>query len=250
MALKAIISSLDEAGEQSSLYKQSEDGNYILDVVPVDGFSLENVHGLKSALGKERKRATDYEAKLKQFDGLDINEALNALSEVDKYKQFDPSKEADKIASEKFKSLESQLKQKHDEDLSVLNERLGSVISNYEKITVEAEAAQAIAKLGGNVKLLFPHVKSQVKTSLNDDGSVSYTVVDEYGNPRIGDSKGSAMTVEQLVAEMRSSDEFAPAFKANNASGGGASRSASSAAYSGNGNYTPLQKIASGLGNL
>ena len=60
MAIKSIIASLEDAPENvRSLYREGTadegaEGKFILDVEPADGFSLENVDGLKSALSSER----------------------------------------------------------------------------------------------------------------------------------------------------------------------------------------------------
>lgn len=77
MGLKAAVATLE--GMDAALhgfYKKSEDGkSYVLDAEGV-----EDVTGLKSALGKERERAGNAEKALKAWEGLDANEIRELMS--------------------------------------------------------------------------------------------------------------------------------------------------------------------------
>lgn len=91
---------------------------------------------------------------------------------------------------------------------------------SLEKYLRDGAAAQALA--GANVvspDLLMPHVQSQVKVLQNGDDFIA-AVVDAEGNTRIN-SKGSPMTVAELVTEMKANPMFAPAFKSDTKAGGG-----------------------------
>ena len=78
------IESVDEAlrGE----YKQVE-GGFQLDVKPTNGFALENVEGLKSALGKERNSVSSLTKEInkikKEFDGIDPVELIGTKAQLD-----------------------------------------------------------------------------------------------------------------------------------------------------------------------
>lgn len=250
MTLEAFVESLDSLDDSvKGLYTQAENG-YILNVKPVAGYALENVHGLKTALGKERKRGDELEGRFKKFGEIDPEVASKAIQELEKYKNFDPKSEADKLAQEKFKFLEEQLKSKYKEEKDGLLTKLNSIAAQFEKATVESEAVSAISKLEGNVKLLLPHIKAQIATSIKDDGTFTYTVVDGNGVPRIGDSNGSPMTIEQLVSEMRNSDTYAIAFKAQNKTGGGITPTVGVSNKGNPAATTATSKISAGLSKL
>jgi len=71
MALKLIVDTLEGIAEpQQALYVKQADGKFKLDVT-----GLEDTSGLKSALEKERKLVADNAALLKQYEGIDPEEA-------------------------------------------------------------------------------------------------------------------------------------------------------------------------------
>ena len=117
---------------------------------------------------------------------------------------------------------EKQLLDKHEQDMKAAAEREKSLSTALEAKLVDAEVVSALSKHTKAVKLLEPHVKSRVKV-FNEDGVFTAKVIDEKGNPRIGDAQGTPMTIEQLVEEMKASDDFLRAFDANPNGGGGAS---------------------------
>lgn len=70
MALKLIVDTLEGIPEaQQALYTKTTDGKFRLDV---DG--VEDVSGVKSALQKEREARSALEKKLKDYDGVDLEE--------------------------------------------------------------------------------------------------------------------------------------------------------------------------------
>ncbi len=91
--LKAIVDNLETVEEAfRSLYKETEEGKFTLQVTPVGGFALENIEVLKSAYQKEmagRKRA---EKRLSAFDDLDPAAARNALQKVEELSSLGPEK--------------------------------------------------------------------------------------------------------------------------------------------------------------
>ena len=69
--------------------------------------------------------------------------------------------------------------------------------------------------------LLLPHVRRYLKR-VEEGDDFKVIVVDDKGNPRVAGANGDLMTVEQLVAEMKTKDEYAGGFKGTGASGSGA----------------------------
>lgn len=222
MALKAILTA-EEHGKLGdglkSEYKE-KDGKFYLDVTPVDGYELEDVAGLKTALGKERTSKTALEKQLEKFKDLDPDAARTALAEVEELKSIDPKKEADKLANTKFESAKAQLTAKHDADMKAVNDRNTLLTRTVEELLVDQAATAALSEAKGSVDLLLPHVRKSTRVK-EENGKFSVEVIDKDGNVRIADSKGGTMDIKGLVAEMRSSDTFGRAFEGEGTSGSG-----------------------------
>jgi hypothetical protein len=83
-------------------------------------------------------------------------------------------------------------------------------------------ATAAITKAGGNVKVLLPHVLRQMRMKKDAAGNYLNEIVNDQGQPRVGDNQGAPMTADQLVEEMKGLEDFAGCFKGSGASGSGA----------------------------
>src|SRR5262245_7637775 len=140
MALKALLNSLDGLDDATKALYVEKDGKFVLDVESVDGFALEDVNGLKTALGKERTRADRAEGLNVKFKDLDPDKARAALAELEELKKLDPSKEADKIANTKFEAAKAQLLEKHTGEITSREERIGHLTRTVEGLLIDAAA--------------------------------------------------------------------------------------------------------------
>lgn len=227
MALTPILDSLDAVPEvlRSEYKEDPTTGKFLLDVIPTAGYVLENIDGLKSALGKERQRAADYETKVKAFGEFDPTAVKSKLQRLAELEALDPVKEADKIAETKAKSMIDQVIAKHQAELSGLAGKTDKYKGTLNKLLVDDAAKSAIVAAGGDEKTvayMLHAVKSGLKL-VENDGNFYTQVVDDYGNPRIGDAQGSPMSVTQYVSELKASPLWADAFPGRNQSGGGKS---------------------------
>lgn len=228
MGLKAIVENLDGVPEAARGFYKQADGGFVLDVEPVNGFALEDVTGLKTALGKERSTRERLERDVVKFKDIDPDKAREALARLDELSKLDPAKEADKIANTKFEAAKAQLLQRHEGEIAEREKRIGHLTKAVEELMVDAVATQALAEAKGSVELLLPHVRSHTRVK-EADGKFVVEVVDRDGNARIADAKGTLMDIKGLVAEMRASDVFGRAFEASGNSGSGKQPSNSNA---------------------
>jgi hypothetical protein len=212
MALKAILEKIDDAPEALREHYTEQDGKFVLSVEPVGGYALEDVSGLKSALGKERTTRENLEKEVVKYKDLDPDRARAALAELDELKKIDPSKEADKIANGKFEAAKVQLLEQHTKEVKAKDDRIATLTGAVDGLTRKQQATLALAEAKGSVELLLPHVLAHTRVKEADDGSFSVEVVDAAGNVRIADAQGTPMDVKGLVAEMRKSETFARAF--------------------------------------
>lgn len=220
MALKAIVEKIEDAPEDLRDHYTEVDGKFVLAVEPVGGYALEDVSGLKSALGKERTARETLERDVVRFKDIDPDKARTALAELEELKKIDPASEADKIANTKFEAAKTQLLEKHGQDLSERDGRIKTLTGAVDGLVREQRATAAIAEAKGAVDLLLPHVLRFTRT-VEKDGKFSVEVIDADGNGRIADSKGTPMTIKDLVAEMRQSETFGRAFDGEGHSGSG-----------------------------
>lgn len=228
--LKAFVASLDEVPENlRELYVEQEDGRF-----KIDADDVEDVKGLKSALEKERKEAKSLRAQAEKFKGVDPEKyaELTAQAEAAERKTLENKGQYDAIVT--------QLKAKHTEELDKAKADQKALFGEIERRAIEVDAVQAIQKLKGRPnapKLMLPHIKAQARVR-QVDGKFVTEVLGEDGQPRIADGTGAPMTVEQLVAEMRKSDDFSGLFEGDGKSGGGAPQTKTGPGAAGAAAYT------------
>lgn len=226
MALKAVVEKIEDLPEairgeyRPGTADEGTEGKFVLSVEAVGGFSLENVEGLKSALGKERSTREKLERDVVRYKDLDPEKARAALAKLEEFEKIDPTKEADKIANQKFEAAKAQLLERHTGEIQQREERIGHLTKTVEGLLIDQVATAAIAEAKGSVELLLPHVRAHTRVK-EVDGGFMVEVVDKDGNARIADAKGSPMDIKGLVAEMRQSDTFGRAFEGTGNSGTG-----------------------------
>ncbi|WP_156137627.1 hypothetical protein [Methyloceanibacter caenitepidi] len=231
MALKAVIEKLEDVSEglreeyRPGTADEGKEGKFVLNVESVEGYALEDVNGLKTALGKERTQREKLERDVVKFKDLDPDKARAALEELEELKKIDPNKEADKIANSKFEAAKAQLLEKHNGEIASRDERIGHLAGTVQQLLVDQVATAALAEAKGAVDLLLPHVQRHTRVK-ETDGKFVVEVVDGEGNARIADSKGTPMGIKDLISEMKASDTFGRAFDASGQSGSGMQGSA------------------------
>jgi hypothetical protein len=176
------------------------------------------VAGLKANQTKllNEKKAAD--ALLKKYEGIDPETARQALEAA-----ADAERKRAELAGD-WKAREAQLLEKVGKDIAAKDTKITALSSALERRLVDAEATSALAAAKGAPKVLLPHIKAQTKV-VEEEGEYVVYVVDARGNPRIGDAKGTPMTIAQLVEEMKQDPDVARNFEGTGSSGGGATRS-------------------------
>lgn len=220
MALLPVLTSLDGIADPIKSEYTEKDGKFYLQVTPKDGFELDDVSGLKTALSRERGTRERLEREIKKFEGIDPEKAATLQQELDELKAIDPTKEADKIANTKFESAKSQLVDKYGREIGSLKDREKQLTTVIDKLMREQQATAAIAAEKGDVELLLPHVLQHTRVK-ETEGKFSVEVVDGEGNARLADTKGTPMTIVDLIKEMRNHNSYGRAFDADDVSGSG-----------------------------
>lgn len=225
MAGKAFVTA-EEFGKfpdaLKAYYKPMGEGgtDYVLDVAPERGFTFENTENLRRSLDRVKGAEAGYKAALDKFKDIDADKARGALAKLDEIDKWTP----DQKVQEKIASLERQLGEKHGNEKKALLAQIEELNGLVNSTFVEAELTRAIAAHGGRAPLLLPALVAGKRVKAVRDGNkFALRVLDETGQEmvtRLPDKSG-AMGVDELVASLKNTPDFAPAFAGSGPTGGG-----------------------------
>lgn len=219
---KAELDALPEADRDS--YEEQSDGSYVLATEPVDGYVLENVDGLRSALSSERAAKKAAEERARAFEGLDPKETRSLKKKLDEMQaDYTPG---EKVA-ELLNSRERQIRDEMKAALDAAAQTNGSYEKEIERLLIESEATRILAgkdgKPVGSAKLLMPHIKAATRVE-KANGKFVRKVIGEDGNPLVTRRTGQHgdMDLEEFVLDvMRKDPELGKSFYGAPASGSG-----------------------------
>lgn len=226
--LKAIVDSIDGLDESVKPFYEEVavpgplQGKFKLKVEAVGGFNLEDVAGLKSALETKKTELTAATSALEAFKGLNAQDVRTKLDELARLKKFNPETEADRLAEQKAASAVAELTRKHETEVSGFKSRESQLVSEIERVLVEAEAISAITKHKGEPKLLLGIVRPRVKVE-EVDGKWVARVLNENGEQFYANRDGKLQegTIEDLVIHLKADETFGRAFEGDGRGGTG-----------------------------
>jgi len=228
MPISTYVENIETVDENlRDFYKPLESGEgYILNAEPSNGYAIENVDGLKTALGRERTDRKEFEKKYnslsKQFEGVDLESLTKTQTEFEKLqKQYeelsklDPESEAAKIAEAKIKEIEEKSSTKltkqqkewqklHETEVGSRDTQISNLTSQLKNLMVDNTATNALAEAGivpEHLELILPKVTGAMRLE-EDDGKLVPVVVDAEGHPRVR-SDGQNMTIADLIPEFQ-----------------------------------------------
>ena len=187
-------------------------------------FSESYVKGLRAESAKYRTKAKEAEEKLAQFNEVDIEE----------YRRLKQEK-ADAVKAKleekgEWEKLREQLVEAHQNEKDAWEKEKAQMLENYQKL--EGELANTIlgheiAVAAATAKAINPKTVElilqglhMVKVEQTDEGKRIIKVLDTEGNGRIDPKTGEAMTVPQLLEEMKHSKDHAHLFAGGNVGAG------------------------------
>jgi hypothetical protein len=109
---------------------------------------------------------------------------------------------------------------KHNREITNSKNRETQLVNTIDALLREQRATAALAEAKGDVELLLPHVLRQTRVK-ETDGKFTVEVIDADGNVRLADTKGTPMSIVDLVNEMRNHNSYGRAFEADDISGSG-----------------------------
>ena len=149
-----------------------------------------------------------------------------------------------KLDPEKIKA---ELAKGYDAKIAEKDGKLKGMETSLTKYLVTSEATRAIAESKGVPELLMPHISASVKVVADGSGGFRAMVVDADGDARVSSVSGQAMTIQDLVKEMKASPVFGRAFESEAAQGGGARPGAKVLPQRQNAVLSSTDKIRAGL---
>lgn len=181
---------------------------------------------LKSTLDKEtsglKTKNRELLGKVKDFEKR--LEALPEDFDPERYAQLTKdAEERERAEAERkgeYDKLLVQQREKFEADLTASREEGQQWKGRFEQYRLETELLAELGSAEAFSELAMPHVRAQTRL-VEDDGKFVVRVVDESGDPRIGEGS-ELMTVKELLAEMKATPRYAPLFKGSGAAGSGA----------------------------
>lgn len=182
--------------------REGEGGKIVLDLVP--GADVVGLKRKVEELHAARKELAE------RYKDVDLQEYQTLKAAGGKAQELDARL---KVASE----AEAAAKAKADQ-----------LAARLRRKAIQTEVTRALAASGGIVELLAPVVERMVDAEESGD-DFHVIVRDGAGNVRFKDGAGNRFTVDDLVTELKTRDEFKPAFRVAPPSGGGAMATATGA---------------------
>ena len=236
----ALVETLDDAPEAFRPYyrevtdeKSDDRGKFAFGLTSVGGWRLEDVGKLKGGLIGEREKVSGLEAKLKEFDGLDVAAARDAMSKVDEMSKWTP---AEKVQGQINVAVQK-IKDDHQKELDGRDDTIRAREEAVRTLAIEAKAAAAIAKLKGNADLLMPHVLASAEVRYAEGQSLPQVFIKGADGKTPLPTTGSGtdpMQVEEFVEKVLL-ERYPMAFDGHGGTGSGATGGSSTAPSGGGG---------------
>ena len=209
-------------------------GNEIFLLDTPDMEHRDDITGLKTALESERQSNTERGQRITSLEA----EKNQIAADLAAWKIKNP-----KATDEAIEAARQELITKHTGELEAANKKTEGYRNALDQALRIDAARAAILKQKGAPELLIPHVLSQTKFIENADGTFAVAVINEKGTPRIGDGQGNAMTLDQLVTEIRGNEVFGRAFEASTTGGSGANNTGGSGNGAGTNTLSATEKL-------
>jgi len=211
----------------------------------IDGLEIEDTSALKNTLTKVREDLKTAEKTLKGYKDIDPVKYKDLITEQEVKTKELRDKELEIARKNKdIETLEKRFKDdhqkaldeittKHQLEVADLSKKVTDTETNMsktvsgltkalEKEMIEKKSQAALAKFNGDVFILEPHVKTNLRLVKENDEYVT-RVVDPKGSekePYRKNDKGEYLTEEDFVAEMKQSERFINNFSDEKLPGG------------------------------
>ena len=169
----------------------------------------------KGELSEQGKELGELRALKKQFEGIDPvrhAELLKASADAETKKLADKG-DCDKILDQRNKD--------HQKELDAVKLDRDNMFKSLKNEKITNKAMEAIVAAGGEPELLL-HIVSKQIDLVEEGGAYLTKVLDDNGGQRVVEG-GKAMSIGDLITELKASPKMGRAFNGSGAGGSGAS---------------------------
>ena len=178
--------------------------------------TVEDEQGLVSKRDELLGKVTKYKEDLSKYEGVDLDEYSKLK------KRMSEIEEKNLIDGGEFEQVKQKMLEQFEAEKNEIVEGKTKLMGQLEGMMVDSAIISAINEANGNAKLLTPLMKQRVQ-AVDKDGEIAVKVFDKEGKPAVN-GKGEPLTINDLIDELKSDDDYAGAFNASGLSGGGARR--------------------------
>jgi len=219
------VESLEEAPEALRAFyveDTTEEGETVFRL-NAEGIAKKLVN-FDKVIGEKKTISGKFQTIKEALGDRDPQELLTRLEELEK-----KEKEATKDSATKkgdFDKLKKELESELEKERVTMEKEKAELNDALKSALIDTQATMEIAKHGGKVKALLPHVRSAVKVTRLENGQRVVRVLDpeseEEGAYRSYFKTGEPMGIAHLIEEMMEDDDFSPLFEADGRAGSGA----------------------------
>lgn len=226
MPFRIVADTPEDLPEGLRAQAKQEGDKLVVSGLP-DGWGIEDIGGLRNSLGEERTSRKALEKALKAFEGIEDAAAARSALEQMKAGSLKSAKE--------LEEFRKQLEEKVAADLAKKDQLAQGLTKQLREIMVDQAITEAIAKEGGNLRLLLPVVRGAVKSETTADGTLAVTLVGEDGKELVSKVDGSTkpMGISEFVSGLKQHADYRAAFSGSGVGGSGASHTAGGAGRGG-----------------
>lgn len=205
------------------LYKAGEDGNFRLRVKPKNGWDLQNVAGLSSALNKEKAAVKQLKQNplLSAFGDTPVEELQARLAKLEELESMDMNQEVSKQVETRLRNATDAQKAQHNKELQALREKAMKTEAQLQKVLLDGELMSSLTEAGvkkEQAKVLAAYLRPSLKMDI--DGS-DYKALVMNGDEVRYNAEARPLSIKELVAEIKSDKSFEDFFEGRNKQGGG-----------------------------
>lgn len=230
MALVITADRPDELPESLRASAKEVNGKFVVSELPA-GVAIENVQGLKNALGNERGTVKILADKCREFGwtmGADgAKWSAEGLPPVEAAKALESLKSGTLKSPKEIEDYKAQLTASYEQEKQKGTALTSKLRSQLEAVLIDQAATAALSKAGGggSLRALLPLAKQAAKVEESADGSLRVVLYGTDGRQRFSSKNGAAgaaMSFEEFAEELRESQDLRPLFVTKATGGSGA----------------------------
>jgi hypothetical protein len=234
-------------------HREGDAGPYKLREDDHSKSAVRAITGLNTSLKAARRERDEFKGRivdlspLKEFGETPDKIKAGIEARINEAKRGQTGKPTSEQLQEAVNAARGEMTQAHEAQVGVLNKRVEALTGQLHETLVSNEITTALAAAKAiNPDLMMPYVQRHVAVK-EEEGKFVVSVQDKEGNIRFSPTTGKALTIKELVSEMRGKEEFGSFFGSDKSSGGGTPPGGRRSAPASGEKKTAMDKIKAGI---